>query len=527
MIRRQATALGFVLLTLLFVVSCKSSDGSGNNTGEGSCEALPESEGVGVQLNAQARTDDGHDLTLEKRIVAANDDGDSVETETLVEADGELVMRIVESWEADRHEVIVEYGPLVPGLTEATAMVDAGMLVGTVNDRSIVGVPIDQADGNISFEDGDPAPDPGTTPELESGLSDLFQAAVTAAETCDGSEASALSTIEQKLAGSGLAEKRGDRGHVSLASFTSGCLGCKGACYGVLAGCAAAAAAGCVAALVAYAACVIPAEAGCLIAFGSCIAICNMDGKPCCPVGCGDGCCLSSETCLNPSDELCCGEAQTTCFGNECCDANEICFDSGPNAQTCCPVTSRCGDACCASSEICGIEEISLCCETNQTGCIDKCCNEDNCINDNGTGLCCDTENICGDAGTAQVCCGDLDTCVKGTTNRCCGFDSPPCGSGCCNVGEQCLAGNNCCPSERVCPGNVCCSEGSGCNLQTNTCVACPQAGQHYCQEAGTCCASSGTQGTVCTPVAGLCCDTGELYCGNPLACRPSAECIL
>lgn len=530
MIGTRYVALAAVLLASALAASCTTSSDSGNgNGGAGgsrspgnSCEALPESEGSGWKVNAEARTGDGVELTLEKRLVAANDDGDALLTDTLVNADGELLMRILESWDAEQHEVTVEYGPRVPGLTMVTAVLEDGVLNGTVNGRDIVPMAIEVADPDeIEFEDGNPAPDPGTTPEIETGLSDLFQAASTAAQKCEGGDAEAASL---------LTAKRGDRGHVSLATFTSGCLGCKGACYGILAGCAAVAAAGCIAALIAYAACVIPAEAGCLIAFGSCLAICNMDGKPCCPVGCGDGCCLTEEICLNPSAELCCRQGQFSCFGNECCDNSEICFDSGPNVQTCCPVNDRCGEQCCIGGDICGVEEASLCCEAHQTGCIDRCCNEDNCINEGGQGLCCDTDNICGDSGSNQVCCAPLDTCVRGTTNYCCGFDSPPCGGGCCAVGETCLEGTNCCPPERVCPGNICCSEGSGCNLQTDTCVDCPLPGHHYCQQAGTCCANetpSNKTGTVCSPIPDLCCDAGELYCGQPGSCRPSAQCIL
>lgn len=130
-----------------------------------------------------------------------------------------------------------------------------------------------------------------------------------------------------------------------------------------------------------------------------------------------------------------------------------------------------------------------------------------------GSGLCCDPANVCGSA-----CCDSSDSCIE-AVSLCCGFSSPPCGNQCCNVGESCLGGNSCCPTDRVCVG-VCCDVGSGCNVETNTCEACPGADEKFCSESGTCCPTT----QVCTPVADLCCLTGELYCFD--ACRPLNECI-
>lgn len=478
-------------------------------TEAGSCEPAPESEGPGWVVTASAVSSEGRELTYRKHIIAVGDDGSGTMSETTIDANGERVMQVVEESTPTRHEVRIAYGPLVPGLTMATAVVEDEVLTGSVNGRAVVPMPLGQQDPlEPRFEDGELEPDPGIDPDIEDALPRLFGNAADGAQMCAQANGAAPLVVE----------KRGDRGHVSLPAFSDGCLKCKGICATGLLACNISAAAGCVAATLWYALCLASAEAACFTTYAVCILGCNADGEPCCPVGCGDGCCDDGETCINEDQQLCCGTSQFICLGRECCDNTEVCINGGPEAGTCCDPANRCNENCCEPGDSC-ITEVSECCEPEQTPCVDKCCDEAGCIDQGlNAGTCCEPDDICND-----TCCSDLDSCIRfpNGTGLCCGFATPACGNRCCGVDESCLGNNACCPNNRVCQG-ICCPEGSGCDLQTNKCKSCPMPNEKYCSESDSCCPLT----EVCTPIQDLCCPAGQMYCGIPLQCRPSEECL-
>jgi len=496
----------------LLVSACTSKDSTPSEVA--TCMPLSESDGSGWEIMARTLSSEGRELTYVRRSVVLDDDAAGLQIETTIEADGQLVVSIDEQAGSERVEFGVDYGSLVPGFTSTMLVVENETLSGTVNGRAIVPMPVAQADPSmVRFEDGEPPPDSGIDPDIDAALPELFELASSAAQKCVEMSGAAEG-------GSAVVDKRGDRGHVSLPAFSSGCIKCKGGCA---AGQVACALGGFSCATLGWPAniiCIAIEETSCLAAYLTCISACKATGAPCCPVGCGGGCCEDQETCINPAERLCCGPGQSTCLGTECCDSVEVCIDSGPIAGTCCDPMNHCGDACCKPTDAC-LPEVSLCCSAEQTPCVDKCCDTAGCI-DTGPnpGTCCEPENICGTS-----CCDELDSCVA-SLSLCCGFNSPACGNKCCGTGESCLPGNNCCPNNRVCAG-ICCQEGSGCDLTTNTCKACPEPNTKFCSEGGGICCPL-TQ--VCPEVpGGECCPSGQLWCANlfPARCASPSECLL
>ncbi|MCZ6653070.1 MAG: hypothetical protein O7D91_08580, partial [Planctomycetota bacterium] len=492
-------------------------DGNGNGAAKANtCEPLDDTDG-GFEIRAFAVSSEGRELTYTMRLTpiqsreATQDDNiddfdPGLSTQTTVTSDGVLVMSIELRGDATRQEVMVEYGTLITGIESSLAIVEDGMLSGMINDREIVPVPVEEADPNLpEFEDGNPAPVVDVPADLQAALIVLFEAAEVASQECDAQNGNSVARVAHTAFQ--------DHGHLSLPSFSSGCIECKLGCLAGAGVCAGVAAGACVAALIFYAACKAPACGACLIAYAVCLSVCSADGAPCCPVTCGDSCCLVDETCLNFDSGLCCDAGKTTCVGHSCCSNTESCINAGPEAGTCCqraPEDLLCGNACCNSGDIC-TAEISLCCPSDQPPCDGVCCDSgEQCV---GETTCCALGNICGDA-----CCDELDSGCIESLSLCCSFVTPVCGNKCCGIGESCLGGTLCCPSDRVCAG-VCCEAGSGCNAQ-NTCEACPNANEKFCSESGTCCPTT----KVCSPIADLCCDAGELYCFG--MCQHPSGCV-
>jgi hypothetical protein len=158
---------------------------------------------------------------LRKRVVILGDDGENVMAETTIEADGERVMQMVEEDTADRYELHIDYGALVPGLMSATAVVENEVLTGSVNGRAIVPIPLDQEDHPAPrFEDGGSEPDPGVDPDIEAAAPRLFEVAAEATGKCEPTNG----------AEGDIVEKRGDRGHVSSGHANIHCDRCKSTC---------------------------------------------------------------------------------------------------------------------------------------------------------------------------------------------------------------------------------------------------------------------------------------------------------
>jgi hypothetical protein len=497
----------------LVLASCSTTDNPSATKGA-TCEPVPEGEGLGWDITASTLSREGRELLFRRRALVLGDDGSSAQVDTTVEADGERVMVIAEEISSARQKITIDYGAAVPGPTATRIILENGTLSGTIHGRELVPMAVDEAGPTaVRFEDGEPPPsESGVNPDIEDALPDLLKAASSAAEKCVGMNG----TVEAQQAVVG---KRGDRGHVSSPTFSSGCIECKAGCLAAEAACALAGFACASLPWPANLICIAAEETSCFVAYLVCIGVCNADGSPCCPVGCGDGCCESQETCMTPAARICCGPGQTTCLGTECCDNTEVCIDAGPNAGTCCDPANRCVDACCNPTDSC-LPGVSLCCSAEQTPCVDKCCDTAGCI-DTGpnAGTCCEFENICGTS-----CCEGPGSCIP-SLSLCCGFATPACGNKCCNAGESCLGGLNCCPNERLCAG-TCCIEGSGCDLTTNTCKACPMPNTKFCSQGGGICCPT-TQ--VCPEIpGGECCPSGQLWCTQvfPARCTIGSECL-
>ena len=477
-------------------------DASGFVLSKSSCEPL-DSETGGFAVSVEGLTREGVMLTYYREVMTDPAADENLKIITEMTADGEMLMSIVATTVLERVEVEVEYGSMFSGVRRSTSIVEDGMVSGTVDDRAIIPVPIDDVDPALTkFADGSAAPETGLDPDIQEGIEALFQAASAAAENCQ-SDAAGSSTVRALI-------PTQDHGHDSDPETSGGCIACWAGCSSAAAGCIVGVSVGCAGALIFYAVCEVVAVAGCAIAYGVCVLGCNATGAPCCPVSCGEvACCATEEICLNSSIGLCCSPGKTPCVGESCCSSTEACIDTGPNAGTCCQPEDVCGNTCCEATDSC-IEAANLCCPTGEAPCDDKCCaSSETCL---GEGLCCDPDNACGTA-----CCGELDSCIE-SLNLCCGFAQPACNTQCCQTGESCLGGTTCCAINLVC-GTFCCSEGTSCDANTLTCNPCPNPTDTPCTVGGCCPA-----GMNCTDFEGICCPQGETYCFN--ACRPLSQCI-
>ena len=92
----------------------------------------------------------------------------------------------------------------------------------------------------------------------------------------------------------------------------------------------------------------------CVSSQSACYGACLIPGEPCCPKGCGNGCCDQAQTCLDPRAMLCCDVGFSTCLG----PTNSSCFD--PGRAFCLPS----GQACLNGVLPCGEGFASVCCES-------------------------------------------------------------------------------------------------------------------------------------------------------------------
>jgi hypothetical protein len=84
---------------------------------------------------------------------------------------------------------------------------------------------------------------------------------------------------------------------------------------------------------------------GCTAESWICLARCDAEGHPCCPIKCGGTCCSFGETCTG---HACCPAGRAVC-GGTCCDAGDYCV-----GNECCPADHfRCGDTCCPPNYHC------------------------------------------------------------------------------------------------------------------------------------------------------------------------------
>jgi hypothetical protein len=513
---------------------------------EATCESLDD-QADGFEVRVSAVSSQGHQLACTNRSITDRENGSS-QKETEVTADGELVMLITSSSSpvgtngSVGVQVQIEYGPLVPGVSSASAVVEEGIVSGMVDGRAFVPMPVDdEFDASAaSFQDGAPPPELGMDPDLEAAVTDLLAAAATTAEGCSAPNGNESENAE-KVVGTALK----NTGHYSETVETQDCAECWGKCIAEGVACALA----CSFTGPGYAFCL----GACIYHEVTCDDDCYDGGGGCCPVACYsaflvDVCCLEGEKCLNDELGTCCGPGEKPCEQKYCCEGTEECvkYDLGVAGPNCCEPQDICGDSsqrCCNPTDDC-IPEYAWCCPADQPFCLvdlqPGCCDSDQeCINNNS--VCCDVLNICGDrcctdeetchAGVCcpqdkvcgTVCCDVLDSACIPELSLCCGFDQDVCGSACCPIGESCVGGTACCPDARIC-GDVCCPEAHGCDSQTNQCTACPNPTDSPCLVGGCCPA-----GTLCQDVEGFCCNPGETCCDAincSGGCQPIGECI-
>ncbi len=502
-----------------------------------SCVALDDQAG-GFEIKVEGVSKGGKQLSYTRRFITTLGDT-SMRIETEVMADGELVMKTVTSTAENGIESTIEYGPAVTDEESFSEFVfEDGMLTGTVAGRAIV--PTSEADldpENIEFEDGQPEQEMDVDPDLEAAVTDIFAAAVLAAEGCqveipaeDGGDQIAQQFTRQP---------QQDPGHDSSPETSGGCIACWGACSATAIGCGVGASAGCAAAFICWpcvVACEIAVIAGCTATYVGCLGLCEITGAPCCPVACGDvACCDGGETCLNSAIGICCSSGKQACVGKACCSATEFCIQTGPNAGTCCPAIDVCGNTCCDAGDLC-VQGENFCCPPNTEFCDDHCCEVGEiCL---GNGVCCKPENACGDAccddgqecPSDGLCCDPVRVCGSGccaelsgpcilSTNSCCGFDQESCNGQCCAVGETCVDGDTCCADAKAC-GAICCAGASVC--ESGTCVGCPNPTDTPCNSGGCCPA-----GMNCTDNPAVCCPAGQTVCTPvSITCVPLSSCI-
>ncbi len=476
-----------------------------------SCVPLDDQAG-GFEIKVEGVSKEGRELSYTRRLITPlGVEGFQVETEVM--ADDELVFTMLTTATATTVQTTIEYGPAVSGAESVSAMLEDGMLTGSVDDRSFVPVAVDDLDTqNVALEDGQAAPQLDVDANLQAALEDLFAAAANAANDC---EAQAVDTDEPGAQASPRIPDQ-DTGHDSDPEESVGCVACWFGCGLSAGGCIGAASAGCAALFICppcLVACEVIAVGACTAAMVGCEAGCNATGAPCCPVSCGSvACCESGETCLNSSIGLCCSPGKTPCVGEACCSSTESCIGTGPNAGTCCQPEDICGNTCCDPTDSC-LADVNLCCPAGVETCDDKCCAEGEiCL---GDGVCCDPGNACGNS-----CCDELDDCIA-ALSLCCGFNEPACGSLCCASGETCIASGSCCPTNLAC-GSFCCPNGMYCDSDTLTCIGCPNATDTPCNT-GNCCPA----GMNCTDNPEVCCPQGQMVCNaTSTNCVPYSDCV-
>ncbi|CAN5800703.1 hypothetical protein BH09MYX1_BH09MYX1_63710 [soil metagenome] len=308
-----------------------------------------------------------------------------------------------------------------------------------------------------------------------------------------GTECGSLAAPDPTALGTGYSNP----GHASFPEVSAGCIACNVGCASAAAGCAITTIAGCAGVVFppAYAICLIVGGAICLGGFIGCTFAC-LDGEPCCPVTCGNGCCSSGESCLAGATQTCCAPDTTTCHATNgsgdanCCRGTDQCVADG----SCCP-TGRavCDGVCCAPGNLCGVLPAN-----GQKACLP-----------------CPSFRACG-----LTCCGDGQRCLNASAGTCCPIANPACQGNCCGTAtDKCTGtdGATCCADKNAC-GITCCSATQGCAGEA--CSAClageqlcvPPNGPQHCCGPGLSCDQTG------------CCGVGQILCGSPQRCATPAS---
>lgn len=295
--------------------------------------------------------------------------------------------------------------------------------------------------------------------------------------------------------------------------------------------------------------------------------------QKCCEGDCAE-CCESSDC----DDHLDCTDNQ--CFMGQCmfvpndtkCDATQYCSAMGGcrARQTCGILTNSDAATECDDGSTCTTDECegnlckhiyctgTLCCEGQNPGCADECCNDSQCDKDKDpctVGSCeggkCSVKPLCGGGtqccpsadgktATCGACCSadDCDDKLACTKDQCTGgqcshtpgacpvgYYCDPAPSRGCTKSPDCTTNTDCAKQASACQVNPRCEGGTckfdGCNNGTKCCAS----GCSVCCEDKEC--SDNIDCTVDTCGAGGCAHTpNDTLCPNAGHCSPSLGCV-
>lgn len=472
-------------------------------------------DGSAVAINASATgVLNGQTVTYAKTVTKSGPGAGRSASRSTISIGGKSVLEVNATSDitgpAPRVQVSVRFAGSATATASASLFSDDGrILQGTINGKRVLPFSIRSDAGAVKFSDGTAMPSTPTDAAVAAAV-DFILGKAKAQTAATYAVADTVAPVKADL------RKKLKPGHGSNPQASLGCIGCEGGCAAAGITCALVAAGGCTASLFFYPVCIAIAEGACAIAEILCVSACHNTGAPCCPVGCGDGCCDHTEICLDDTRGVCCSEGTDTCARVSCCAPTDQCITAN---GTCCPKGQViCANQCCDPGEIC--QNNSVCCPKNQKVCGTICCPPNHsCVN----GKCCPDQLACG-----KVCCDELSTCADAATGLCCGFASVVCGSVCCPPGSSCIGGK-CCPGNSVC-GGVCCPNGETClDAATHKCQPCPKglvacspdpAGPGLCCPPGHSCCN----GACCPNASDICCDPPQ-HAGG-FACNPISNCI-
>jgi len=248
---------------------------------------------------------------------------------------------------------VIDYGAGFHGISHAEFITDGSTVTGTVDGRALSPIAFASASdpSAIHFADGGAPPQLSIDPGVIDAASAISNAL--AAPTACGSSVTAFDLKPQGLpAGQPFAPA-----HVA---FFPSCDDCLGTCEATYEEQEATLGASCIG--TAFIPVVGPFVAGaCAVASGygldksyqHCTGTCRDPGHDCCPQRCNQGCCNSSDTCVNNGlPALCCDAGLEVCSGpsgNNCVDTTKA---------TCLPS----GLACPSGNPICGSGANQVCC---------------------------------------------------------------------------------------------------------------------------------------------------------------------
>jgi hypothetical protein len=319
--------------------------------------------------------------------------------------------------------------------------------------------------------------------------------------------------------------------------------------------------------------CTSPPSSYCDPNSGSCLSSCASPKITCGPDANGITYCCDGTTQICDQQTKTCQTCPTNylaCDGSICCPPNYICLDGScfcpperkytiNGQEMCCPQGSiynpqtnqcepcqtqqiGCLDKCCESNTLCDISNpptttCTDCCPANTFNCNNKyCCNTSSaCINGMCLPSCPSTQIACPKSDGSVVCCPSNTLCGQPSgvcipTSSC--PSSQQCGTFCCEAGQFCYDGacvssypdplkcneiSSTCPQERQC-GTVGIDDLGNIILIPTTCCA---AGEYCANETGQCCSSQ-----ICPKIRVFSTSLGDVQTSVGQCCASSTQCM-